>query len=89
MIEKGIRSGYIFCMNDDSCLHRIGCRRFVGNYDEETQNFIEANAIKTVDESKCIPNLKDIDCENNYGMLDRFRYSTGEEFITEDVKIKK
>ena len=33
-----------------------------------------------INEEKCIPNLFDINCKNNYKYLDRYRLSTGEDF---------
>ena len=76
-----MKTDYTYCLNQDTCIHRRGCMRWVGNYNEdEVIEESNTNIIGYIDESKCIPNLKDVDCENDYGMLDRFRLSTGEPF---------
>ena len=67
---------YTYCLSTD-CLHRRGCKRSVGNYtDAEVHKLYTDNRfVSEIDHTKCIPNLQDINCTNNYGMLDRFRMS--------------
>lgn len=69
---------YTYCISDN-CIHRRGCKRNLINYTEQEvkELYTENRFILEVDYNKCIPNLKDINCENNYGLLDRFRYSDG------------
>lgn len=77
-----MKNDYAYCQNKDTCIHRRGCTRWVGNYsDEEVHEFYTENrSIEEIDESKCIPNYKDVDCENMFDFLDRFRLSDGRPF---------
>ncbi len=70
---------YSYCLNDDTCIHRRGCKRWIGNYtDNQIKELYESSRfIAEIDDTKCIPNLSDVDCENDYGLLDRFRSSVG------------
>lgn len=68
---------YLYCLDQDTCIHRYGCLRWVGNYSED--EVIEESTINLhgyVDTTHCIPNLSDISCTNCYDLLDRFRDST-------------
>ena len=73
---------YIYCADEDICIHRRGCKRWVGNYpNEEVKDFYTKNRfVDEIDITKCIPNYKDKDCENNFQHLDRFRLSDGSPF---------
>lgn len=74
-----MKSDYTYCLNKRTCIHRRGCKRWIGNYsDKEVHKLYTICLFVTeVDETKCIPNLKDISCENDYHFLDRFRSSVG------------
>lgn len=73
---------YAYCLNENTCIHRRGCRRWVGNYsDEEVKEFYTENRFVTeIDTTKCIPDYKDKECENMFDFLDRFRLSDGSPF---------
>ena len=75
-----MKNDYTYCLNSESCIHRRGCRRWVGNYSLEDENKIKAIYNLKVDESKCIPNYSDVNCDNSFRLLDRFRFSDGTEF---------
>lgn len=78
-----MKTDYMYCLNqDESCIHRRGCKRWIGNYtDEEMRElYTKDRFVSEVDESKCIPNYKDKDCQNNFEFLDRFRLSDGSNF---------
>ena len=82
-IELELKDDYTYCLNEDTCMHRRGCRRWIGNYtDDQAIQESDENTEGYVDESKCIPNYKDKECTNVFGFLDRFRLSTGEPFAT-------
>ena len=72
-------SDYTYCLNDGDCIHRRGCRRWYRNH--LVANQIKADNTEFVDEKKCLPDHTNQHCENSYDLLDRFRYSTGKEFI--------
>jgi hypothetical protein len=75
-----MNNDYTYCLNkDETCIHRRGCKRWVGNYsdDEVRELYTENRFVSEVDETKCIPNYKDEYCENNFEFLDRFRMSDG------------
>jgi len=78
-----LKSDYTYCINKkENCIHRRGCRHWIGNYtdDEVKELYTESRFVSEVDESKCIPNYKDAECENAFNFLDRFRYSNGKPF---------
>lgn len=70
---------YAYCINQSTCLHRRGCLAWLGNYSEQEAEDILDNCYEYIDDTKCIPDLKDVNCTNDYGFLDRFRYSDGTE----------
>lgn len=74
---------YSYCANEDTCIHRRGCKRWLGNYESEEvkELYTITRFVDEVDESKCIPNYEDVHCENDFHFLDRFRLSTGEEMM--------
>ena len=80
MSKKDSKNDYIYCLNSGSCIHRRGCRRWVGNYSFEDENKIKAMLNLKVNESGCISNFSDVNCDNSFIMLDRFRFSDGTEF---------
>ena len=77
-----MKNDYVYCVNNGSCIHRRGCRRWIGNYtDREVHELYTKNRfVNEVDESKCIPDYSDVNCDNSFIMLDRFRFSDGTEF---------
>jgi len=72
---------YMYCINKDTCIHRRGCKRWIGNYsDKEVKKlYTENRFVSEVDDTQCVPNYKDEACENNFKFLDRFRFSNGSE----------
>ena len=72
---------YMYCLNQDTCIHRRGCRRWIGNYSnedaiEESNN----NRIGYINNEHCM--FEDYDNDNTklaFDMLDRFRLSDGTE----------
>lgn len=62
---------YSYCLNQDTCIHRRGCKRWIGNYTDEEAIFIADNVFEYVDDKNCMENLFDL--------LDRFRLSSGED----------
>ena len=68
---------YLYCLNNGSCIHRRGCRRWVGNFSFEDENKIKAMSSLKVNESGCISNFSDVNSDNSFIMLDRFRLSDG------------
>ena len=77
---------YAYCLNKGSCIHRRGCKRWIGNYsDKEVHKlYTEDRFVSEVNDTLCIPNYKDKDCTNDFGFLDRFRNSDGSTLIEKD-----
>lgn len=75
-----MKKDYSYCVNETDCIHRRGCKRWLGNYsDKEVKElYTENRFVNEIDHSQCIPDYKDVDCENDFQFLDRFRSSTGE-----------
>jgi hypothetical protein len=70
---------YLYCINQNTCIHRRGCKRWIGNYtDEEAIEEADRNIHGYVNEKHCVPDYQDENCENSFDFLDRFRSSTGE-----------
>ena len=61
-----------YCLNQDTCLHRRGCARYIGNYTDEEAIFVADNVFEYIDDKSCMENLFDL--------LDRFRLSSSENF---------
>ena len=73
-----MKNGYVYCQNKDTCLHRFGCRRFIGNYeDEAVKEMQESGRDSYIDDKDCLPDYSDINNENGFELLDRFRLSDG------------
>ena len=72
---------YAYCLSID-CIHRRGCLRNLCNYsdDEIKELYTKSRFVSEIDYKKCIPNYKDINCDNDFHFLDRFRLSDGSEF---------
>lgn len=85
-----MKNDYMYCLNEGSCFHRKGCRRWIGNYtDQEACDEATANRFAIY--------IDDVDCMNKNGFfdvetledgtewyptfrfLDRFRLSDGSE----------
>ena len=68
-----MKTDYTYCLNQDTCIHRRGCRRWVGNYSNEQAKEL-ANSCR--DEY-----IVDKDCMESepmpFALLDRFRGSDG------------
>ena len=66
---------YTYCLNGNSCLNRLGCRRWLGNYKDEQ--------VKQLTDSKRDMYIVDEECIKSepypYNLLDRFRGSDGKE----------
>jgi len=77
-----MKTDYTYCLNKNTCIHRRGCKRWVGNYtDKEVKElYTLVQFVEEVDETKCIPNYEDVNCDNCFNFLDRFRLSDGSEF---------
>jgi len=70
-----------YCDVDNSCIHRRGCKLWLGNYDEEYAKEVKNSFnASLVDVKRCIPDYQDKENTNQFEMLDRFRYSDGREF---------
>lgn len=77
-----MKTNYTYCINKDTCIHRRGCKRWVGNYTKEEAIEESNNNINGyIDDYDCIH--EDFDYDNvkyPYDMLDRFRLSDGTDF---------
>lgn len=68
---------YAYCQTN-VCLHRVGCKRWLGNYtDKAVKDIMDNERVRYINYKDCIPNYKSVDCTNSYGLLDRFRGSEG------------
>ncbi|MCD6433571.1 MAG: hypothetical protein J7L21_05980, partial [Sulfurimonas sp.] len=58
------------------------CKRWLSNYThaEVKELYMASRFIEEIDPARCVPNYKDINCENSFNFLDRFRLSDGREF---------
>lgn len=77
-----MRTDYIYCFVKNECLHRRGCKRWIGNYSEEEvkELYSKCRFVSEVDYEDCI--MEDMDYDNvkyPFDMLDRFRLSDGTE----------
>ena len=78
-MSKKMKKDYLYCMNKDTCIHKRGCNRWVGNYtDEEAIEEADNNIIGYIDDEDCINLHKMLVRIPPYYMLDRFRLSNGE-----------
>lgn len=70
---------YLYCINQDTCIHRRGCKRWIGNYtDEEAIEEANNNIRGYLADESCINSHKRDAGFMPYYMLDRFRSSVGE-----------
>jgi len=69
-----MKNDYSYCINEDTCIHRRGCRRWLGNYEDEAvkEQYTENRFVDEVDSAYCMDSVPyPFDC------LDRFRLSDG------------
>lgn len=71
-----MNANYTYCLNEDTCINRRGCKRWIGNYtDEEVHKLYSENRfVSEVDYEECIK-----DDGYPFAGLDRFRLSDGTE----------
>lgn len=64
---------YTYCINRSTCIHRIECRRWIGNYEDEDviELYTKSRYIEEIDDKYCM--------EKDFVHIDRFRNSIGEE----------
>ena len=77
-----MKADYTYCLNKDTCIHRRGCKRWVGNYSEEQVHklYSENRFVSEVDYEDCMFECYDYDnTKHAFDMLDRFRLSDGTE----------
>lgn len=77
-----MKTDYTYCLVKDECIHRRGCKRWIGNYTEEEVHklYSENRFVSEVDYEDCM--MEDMEYANvkyPFDMLDRFRYSDGTE----------
>ena len=74
-----MKKDYLYCINENTCIHRRGCKRWVGNYtDKEAIEESDNNANGYVDDYDCMRCDDDYDnVKYPFDMLDRFRSSLG------------
>ena len=73
-----MKKDYLYCINENTCMHRRGCKRWIGNYtpeqckEESNQNTFS----QYVDDYDCMREDYDYDnAKHPFDMLDRFRSS--------------
>ena len=84
--KNPLNLNYSYCLNEKSCIHRRGCGRNLINYTgtQVKELYTNSRFIDEIDDKKCVPDYKDINCKNDFQHLDRFRLSDGS-----DIKQKK
>ena len=67
---------YSYCLNKDTCEHRKGCSRWIGNYNDESvkELYTKNRFVDEIDDAYCLD-----DIPHKYDSLDRFRNSDGSE----------
>ena len=65
---------YTYCSTGTECIHRGGCKRWLGNYadDEIKELYADNNLVSHLDSAYCLD-----DIPYPYDSLDRFRLSDG------------
>lgn len=73
-----VKTDYAYCLNKDTCLHRGGRKRWLGNYTDEAvkELYIKNRFIDEIDSAYCLD-----DIPYKYDSLDRFRLSDGSKMI--------
>lgn len=74
-----MKKDYLYCINENTCLHRRGCARWIGNYtDEEAIEVSDSNVNGYVDDYDCMRSDDEYDnVKYPFDMLDIFRSSLG------------
>lgn len=75
-----MNADYTYCLSTE-CIHRRGCKRWIGNYTEEEVHklYSDNRFVHEVDYEDCINSHNVYDGVMPYFMLDRFRLSDGTE----------
>lgn len=69
-----MNTDYTYCIIKDECLHRRGCKRWIGSYSDD-----EVHELYTV--KRFVSEISGEECvENDFNTLDRFRNSDGSGF---------
>lgn len=68
-----MKANYTYCNNENTCIHRRGCKRWVGNYEDDYVEEVK-HRLEFLDDSYCLDSTP-YPFEN----LDRFRNSDGSE----------
>ena len=64
---------YTYCKIDNSCIHRRGCKRWIGNYeDEAVKELNDSGRASYLDCGYCMDSVP-----YKFDSLDRFRNSDG------------
>ena len=73
---SSLNNDYMYCNDEDSCIHRRGCKRWVGNYSNKAvKEFYEENrSTNDIDVGYCMDSVP-----YPFDSLDRFRNSDGSE----------
>jgi hypothetical protein len=75
-----MRTDYIYCANENSCIHRGGCKRWLGNYTDEAvkELYTQSRFVEEVDDIECMREDYEYDnVKSPYDMLERLRHSDG------------
>ena len=77
-----MNTDYAYCLNEGSCIHRRGCRRWLGHYTEqEKKELVDTGRDQYINDEDCRPDHSNTHFpDKNYDLLDRFRLSNGEDF---------
>lgn len=67
-----MKSDYAYCTDEDTCIHRRGCRRWIGNYtdDEVKELYTKSRFVDEVDSAYCMDSIP-----YPFDAFDRFRNS--------------
>ena len=63
---------YSYCQNKDTCIHRRGCKRWLGNHHKT-----KVKQLAKDDRAKYISDKDCLDEDDKFSLLDRFRGSDG------------
>lgn len=76
-----MKTDYTYCLNEDTCIHRFGCKRWIGNYTEkEVIELTNTRRDEYLDDEECMREDYEYDnVKHPFDMLDRFRNSDGSE----------
>ena len=73
-----MKTDYAYCTNENTCIHRRGCKRWIGNYED---NYIEEikHRLEFLDDAYCLDSIP-----YPFDSLDRFRNSDGSKIKVAD-----